>query len=156
MEVMNQAADGPSRLLVADDDPAFRRAVSFLLQGSGYDVTEAEDGRQAITALDHAWIEGRPFEILLLDIRMHGATGWEVLRHAREKVPGGCAIPRVLLVTGHIGESDFARARKEGASRLLLKPITAESLLKEIARLGRIPRDIPALHDSTGHLTTTG
>jgi CheY-like chemotaxis protein len=105
---------GRSRLLVADDDPAFRRAVSFLLQGSGYEVTEAADGREAIHALDAAWWEERPYEIALLDIRMHGATGWEILRHALDQAPPGGAIPRVVLVTGHIGESDFARARREG------------------------------------------
>jgi CheY-like chemotaxis protein len=147
---------GRSRLLVADDDPAFRRAVSFLLQGSGYEVTEAADGREAIHALDAAWWEERPYEIALLDIRMHGATGWEILRHALDQAPPGGAIPRVVLVTGHIGESDFARARREGASALLLKPISAERLLKEIARLARIPRDIPAFRDASHQLTTTG
>ena len=149
--------DAPkSRLLVADDDPAFRRAISFLLQGSGYEVTEAVDGASANTALDHAWLEGRPYEILLVDIRMQAVSGWDVLRHALREVPAGGVRPRVLLVTGFAGETDHARARREGASALLTKPISCEVLLREIRRVALIPRDIPAIHDASGHLTTTG
>lgn len=146
----------PPRLLVADDDSGFRRAVSFLLAGSGFKVTEARDGREAALALDASERDGLPFEILLLDLRMDGATGWEILRHSRESVAPGGAIPRVLLVTGFAAEADRARARREGASGLLIKPIPCEILLAEIERLGRIPRDIPAMRDLGAHLTTTG
>lgn len=140
------------RLLVADDDPAFRRAISFLLSGSGYEVTEAADGREALGALEASRREDAPFEMLLLDIRMAGATGWEILRRSRDLDPP----PRVLLVTGFAEEADTRRARREGASRLLVKPIPCEVLLAEISRLQRIPRDIPAIHDAGAHLTTTG
>jgi two-component system sensor histidine kinase/response regulator len=154
--VPTPVGDCRARLLVADDDPAFRRAISFLLNGSGYDVTEARDGREALRVLAASWREGAPFEILLLDIRMDGATGWQVLRQALDGTPPGEKTPRALLVTGFAEEMDFARARREGAARLLVKPISCEVLLAEIARLQRIPRDIPAIHDAGVHLTTTG
>ncbi len=144
------------RLLVADDDPGFRRAIAFLLAGSGFEVTEARDGREALRALEAARREGAPYEILLLDILMDGATGWQVLRHVRESDAPGEASPRVLLVTGRPGAGDRARARNEGAAGFLTKPIPAEDLLEAIARVQRIPRDIPAIRDAGVHLTTTG
>ena len=130
------------RLLVADGDPAFRRAVYYLLAGSGFEVTGVEDGRDAVLALDRSWREERPFEILLLELRIGEVSGWDVLRHARESVPGGRRIPRVLLVTGLVAAMDFGRARREGASGLLLKPVSCDALLAEVGRLERIPREV--------------
>ena|SRR5688572_5702778 len=149
-------AAAPPRLLVADDDPGFRRAVAFLLVGSGFRVTEARDGREALRALEAARRDGAPFEILLLDIFMDGASGWQVLRHALDDVAPGEAPPRVLLMTGSPRNGDRARARSEGASGFLSKPIPATDLLDAIARVQRIPRDIPAIRDAGVHLTTTG
>ena len=153
-----QEADAPSppRLLVADDDPGFRKAVAFLLVGSGFEVTEARDGLEALRALEAARREGAPFEILLLDIFMDGASGWQVLHQALEGAAPGEAPPRVLLMTGSPHNGDRARARSEGASGFLSKPIPATELLDAIARVQRIPRDIPAIHDAGVHLTTTG
>lgn len=151
-----ETGDTRPRLMVADDDPGFRRAISFLLVGSGYEVTEARDGREAIRALASSWRENSPFEILLLDIRMDGATGWEVLRQAIDGTPPGEKPPRAILVTGYATEEDHARAKREGAARLFVKPIACDVLLAEIQRLQRIPHDIPAIHDAGAHLSTTG
>jgi CheY-like chemotaxis protein len=148
--------DTRPRLMVADDDPGFRRAIAFLLVGSGYEVTEARDGREALRALASSWREGAPYEILVLDIRMDGADGWQVLRQAIDGTPPGEKPPRAILVTGFAAEEDYARARREGAARLFVKPIACDVLLQEIQRLQRIPRDIPATHDAGVHLSTTG
>ena len=68
------AASAVTRVLVVDDDAAVRRLVALVLVRDGFEVTAAEDGRDAI-----ALSRRRPFDVLLLDVQMPGMDGWEVL-----------------------------------------------------------------------------
>jgi CheY-like chemotaxis protein len=84
---------GKTSILVADDDGPFRSLAALVLRGAGYTVQEAKDGTEALAKCAES-----PFEMLLLDIRMPGASGWEVLREVVRRREGAGKGPRVLLI----------------------------------------------------------
>lgn len=125
----------PPRILVADDDRPFLHALSFILKSSGFEVTTVSSGDHAILAHEVSLVARKPFDLLVLDLRMPGASGWEVLRHVREHTPAGDGAPRVLLMTGFTVELDLDRVKSEGADGILCKPFVLTALVKEIRRV---------------------
>jgi CheY-like chemotaxis protein len=81
------------KVLVVEDDPFVRDMAVTELEDAGYEVMEAATGGQALRLL-HA---GAVIDVLLTDIRMPEADGWEVAEAYRERFPG---LP-VLYVTGY-------------------------------------------------------
>lgn len=122
-------------VLIADDDAPFRSLAAIVLRGAGYAVTEARDGNEAKEK-----IAAGSYELLLLDIRMPGASGWEILKW----LVGGCVPgrnpPRVLMMTGLTTEFDLDRLKREGAHGMLIKPFQNEDLLAEVRRILSLPR----------------
>ncbi|MCK6480385.1 MAG: response regulator [Planctomycetes bacterium] len=131
---------GP-RVLVAEDDPSWRAVCQLLLEQAGMRVTTARDGGEAISVIEAAAREGVHYDLLLLDIRMPVASGWDVLRRSREVTPPGAHPPRVLLMTGFSVDLDIDRVNREGASSVLIKPISNTVLLFEIGRTFSAPRE---------------
>jgi two-component system chemotaxis response regulator CheY len=125
-------------VLLADDDPGVLQSLAFALRGAGHRVTAAEDGEKALAAL-----EAGDFDVLVLDILMPGATGWEVLARAVERTPAGSPLPRAVLMTGFHQEYvvDMRVLRQEGVSAMLLKPFPPSEVLDEVRRaLFTVPR----------------
>ena len=129
---MPDSNSGPVRILFADDDRGFRTLGEMQLKGAGFDVTTAVDGVDAMEKL-----EGGTFDLLLLDILMPGATGWEVLSHAVDRTPVGEPLPHVLMVTGFQSEFvlDVDMLSREGAAGLLLKPFSGDVFISEVQRV---------------------
>lgn len=127
--------DAKPRILVADDDRPFLHALSFILKRSGFDVTTVSSGDHAILAHEVSLVARKPFDLLILDIRMPGASGWEVLRHVREHTPPDAAPPRVLLTTGFTVELDLDRVKEDDADGILLKPFVLTTLVNEVRRI---------------------
>ena len=116
------------RLLLVDDDEAIRANLSPYLERSGFEVTLAHDGRQALELLDAA-----PPDLVVLDIVMPHIDGREVLRRVRS---GGNWIPVVLLT--EVGESfERAAAIEEGADDYLNKPFDPQELVARIRAILR-------------------
>ena len=130
------AAPTDCTILLADDDAAVLQVLAFAFKKAGYHVTTAEDGTKALAAL-----EGKRYDLLLLDILMPGATGWEVLARAIETTPAGKPLPRAVLITGFNQEYvlDFQLLQEEGVSAMLLKPFTAAVILEEVERVLAMP-----------------
>lgn len=144
------------RILLADDDEPYLQATAMVLRCAGFDVTAVLEGNHAILALEVALLAKRPYDLLLLDLRMPGATGWEVLRYAREHTPPGVEPPRVLLATGFTIELDLNRVKSEGADGILLKPFMNSALVNEVRRVLSLhheaaPATPPAHHPALGH-----
>jgi len=137
------AAGWKPAVLLADDDVEYLHAASTVLRDADFDVTAVADGHHANLALEVAALTKHPFDLLVLDIRMPGATGWEVLRAARERVQPGVLPPRVLLMTGFTMELDLDRVRAERADGVLLKPFTNTALVAECRRVLAIHRPAP-------------
>jgi len=112
-------------ILVVDDDSAHRTMLRTLLSGWGYAVTEADDGATAIAA-----VEQRPFDLVLMDIRMVSISGIEALDGIKRRNP---AIP-VVMMTAYSSVDTAVDALKKGAYDYLTKPFDFEKLKVTLAR----------------------
>jgi two-component system, NtrC family, response regulator AtoC len=138
------------KILLADDDEPFQRAIAIVLRASGFNVTAVGDGNHAILAFEVAILGKEPFDLLLLDLRMPGATGWEVLRYVRTHNPPAFEPPRVLLTTGFTVELDLDRVKQDRADGILLKPFMMTALVNEVRRILSLHHAEPAEADSRG------
>lgn len=116
-------------ILVVDDDPDVRDAISNVLVDEGYQVTSAGNGREALERL-HQQI--RP-SLILLDMVMPDMDGWR-FRMELKKEPELAAIP-VVILSAHGNVRDAALAL--GAADYLRKPLRMESLLEIAERYCR-------------------
>ena len=110
------------RVLIVDDEPQIRRALSTALTGHGYVVEVAEDGEAALTAL-----ASRPPDAVVLDLVMPGVDGFEVLRQTR----GWSRVPIVVL-SARGQERDKVAALDLGADDYLTKPFGIAELLARL------------------------
>ena len=109
----------PSRILVVDDEEAFRYAAAKALQGAGFDVAVAEDYRDALVHLEGA----APVDLLLTDVSMpNRVNGFALARMARMRRLD----LKVLYVTG------YDVPTFEAIGKVLHKPITDEQLISEV------------------------
>jgi two-component system response regulator HydG len=132
---MNEA-----RILVVDDDRAFRVSTAELLRQDGYTVRAVADGQQAVDAL-----RSDRYDLMLLDLRMPGIDGTGLVTALRE---WGDGIP-VLMISG-FGTVDAAvRALHAGADDFLTKPVEPAVLSDRVARL--LERR-PAALDESEHM----
>jgi DNA-binding NtrC family response regulator len=109
----------PSKILVVDDEPDFCEAVRDLLKGNGFSVTEAYDGIQALAA----YRRERP-DVVLLDVRMPGQSGLEVLKEIGRQTHDAL----VIMTTAVDEVATAVEAMKLGAYDYLVKPISTEHL----------------------------
>jgi CheY-like chemotaxis protein len=112
-------------VLVVDDDPDTREAMTELLQIQGFAVLAAGNGREALELLK---VENP--SVVLLDLMMPVISGWEFLRY-RKAQPELAKIP-VIVTSAVIDRA--AGAHAEGADEILLKPVDIEKLLKLVKR----------------------
>lgn len=107
------------RLLVVDDDRAILTLVGTIALAEGFDVATTTEGADAMNQLRH-----RPADLVLVDLRMPGITGLEVLKAIREISPR-C---RVALMSGHATIDSAVEAVKLGAMDYLTKPFDLQRL----------------------------
>ena len=106
-------------ILVVDDDLAHRTMLKTLLSGWGYAVAEAEDGSAAI-----ARVHEKPFDLILMDVRMVKISGLEALAEIKKFNP---AIP-VMIMTAYASVETAVEALKKGAYDYLTKPLDFDEL----------------------------
>lgn len=114
------------RVLLADDDRALLELLTDYLELQGFDVTAVESGDAALRAL----VEEPPPDLVLLDIRMPGMPGDEVLRRMRAN-PDLARIPVAAITGMRPGEVELLANPDE----LLSKPFDIESLSATMRRL---------------------
>lgn len=119
------AAETPRRILVVDDDWMNREVMEARLANAGYDVLTANSGEEAL-----ALAANDPPDLILLDVRMQGASGYEVCRQLKSQ-PGTQSVP-VILVTALDNDEAQTRARSAGAEELIAKSCPAFTLLAHI------------------------
>lgn len=116
------------RVLVADDEPAVRKALQRALSGGGYEVELAADGDEAL-----AQVEAAEPDAVVLDVLMPGTDGLEVCRRLRAR---GSAVP-ILMLTARDAVSDRVAGLDVGADDYLVKPFALEELLARLRALLR-------------------
>jgi two-component system, OmpR family, response regulator MprA len=115
-------------VLVVDDDYAIREALDRALRANGYDVELANDGTEALRAIDDA-----PFDAVVLDVLMPGRSGIEVCRSLREV---GNKVP-ILILTARDAVPDRVAGLEAGADDYLVKPFALEELIARLRALLR-------------------
>jgi CheY-like chemotaxis protein len=118
-------------ILIVDDDPGIRRLIAATLEDvSGYRMTEAGDGVQAVERARDA----RP-GIVFLDIEMPRLNGIETCRRLRSEP--GTADATIVMLTGDSDDEAERDARAAGADLFLTKPFSPLHLLRLVDRLGQ-------------------
>ena len=107
------------RILIVDDEESVRYVFSSRLRRLGYDCTPVSSGREALEAL-----ENQDFDVVLLDVKMPGMSGLEVLRTLRPEHPLTCVVMLSALVDAEIASA----ALSMGADTYLTKPCSREYL----------------------------
>jgi CheY-like chemotaxis protein len=117
-----------------DDEVVFREILNRTLGKMGYEVSLAADGERALELYDQAQKEGRPFDIVLLDLTVRGGMGGaETIKRLRERN----ANVRAVLMTGYSNEPHFREFARHGFKAAMAKPFSANVLraaLDEVMR----------------------
>ena len=117
------ALTGNGRILVIDDESSVRTVVRMTLEKAGYDVLEAEDGEQAIEAINTG--ENRSVvDAVICDIRMPKINGIEAIDYFQREYPH---VPLVIL-TGYPETEMAVSFLRKGVADYLVKPVDAERL----------------------------
>ena len=108
-----------TKILVVDDEASHRQMLEAVLTTEGYEVYQADDGQEAITA-----VEERFYDLIVMDVRMSQVGGIEALRRIKELSPG---IP-VIIMTAYASVNTAVDALKSGAYDYLTKPLDIDEL----------------------------
>jgi DNA-binding NtrC family response regulator len=106
-------------LLVVDDDRAILTLIGSIAQAEGFNVSTTVDGHEAM-----AQLRQRPADLVLLDLRMPGVNGLDILRHIRAISPSS----KVVLMSGYATIDSAVKAVKLGATDFLTKPFDLQRL----------------------------
>ncbi len=116
------------KVLIAEDDPAVRKAVQRVLELENYEVTAVNDGQAALEAITKS-----RFDLAVLDVMMPFADGLTVCREARHR---GVVTP-ILLLTARVEVGDRVAGLDAGADDYLVKPFVIDELLARCRALLR-------------------
>jgi two-component system response regulator RegX3 len=128
-----------NRVLVVDDEPAIRDAVSYALRSEGFDVETVGDGESALEAAAHA-----DPDVIILDLMLPGMSGTEVCRRVRAE-----SVVPIIMLTARGAELDRVLGLEVGADDYVTKPFSMAELIgrirailrrRELDRSGRAER----------------
>lgn len=108
------------KILLVDDEQDFIKTLAERLEMRDLDSDLAFDGEQALEVVQ----DGVP-DVMVLDLKMPGIDGMEVLRRVKKNYPK----VQVIILTGHGSEKDEVQAKKLGAFDYLKKPVDLEELI---------------------------
>ena len=137
-----------AHILIVDDENTLRYFLKRTLEDEGYQVSEAADGQ---TALD--LLERQTFDLALVDLRMAGVDGLEVMRQFRQRSPE----TQIIIVTAYASVPSAVEALRHGAHDYLTKPVNTEELLASVADgLALVSAQVPSLSRPTRTKMTYG
>jgi CheY-like chemotaxis protein len=116
-----------TRILIVEDHPTMREAMRLVLEGEGFSIDEAADGRSALDG-----VRRDPPDLMFLDLNIPGTSGADVL--AALKADPTTADVRVIVVTA-TGEEGRAQAIRLGADAYFTKPFSPTALLRTVERV---------------------
>ncbi|MFH2010523.1 MAG: response regulator transcription factor [bacterium] len=122
------ATPPPGDILIVEDDENLRLALQDNLEAEGYRTTAAATGEEALAAVD-----GRRFELLILDIMLPGIDGYSLC----EKLRAAGVDAAILMLTARTLEDDLVRGFEAGADDYLPKPYRLRELLARVRALLR-------------------
>ena len=111
------------RVLIIDDSPTIRRIVQVAFERKGFDVSFASEGSEGV----HMALMNPP-NVIILDIVMEGLHGFEVCKMLRAN--SSMRRTAIIVISGKSYKPDIDRAIELGADSYIVKPFTAEEILK--------------------------
>jgi len=125
MSTIHRTSDDEPSLLLVDDDPSLCAVLSRALARRGFAVSVAHDATQA-----GAMAKASPPEYAVVDLKMPGASGLNVVKLLRDLDPG----TRILVLTGYASVATAVEAIKLGAVHYLAKPTDADEIVRALGR----------------------
>lgn len=116
------------RILLVEDDKVTATLVHHRLVRDGHEVVDFLDGTEA-----HAWASENDFDLAVLDVKVPGMDGFELLAKLRA-IPRHADVP-IIMLTGMGSEADVIRGLELGADDYMLKPFSPSELLARVRRL---------------------
>ena len=113
-------AHSEPKILVVDGTRAMRMTLSVIIEDQGYDVTQVEDGYQAIDAAGET-----SFDLIFIGIKMPGLNGVHTFREIKKISPASA----VVMMTGFAAEELLKEALDEGAFAIIYKPFQIERII---------------------------
>jgi DNA-binding response OmpR family regulator len=115
-----------ARIMVVDDEATLRISLAETLRLEGYEVATAASGEEALSVLS----KSRPFDLMVLDLKMPGIDGLEVTETVQEQYPGTV----IILLTAFGTLETAIQAIRRGAHDYLLKPSTIPEILESVRK----------------------
>ncbi|HJT31847.1 MAG TPA: PAS domain-containing protein [Pirellulales bacterium] len=123
-------AEGPLRVLVAEDNVVNQKLVVHLLEKRGHQVTVASNGREAVEL-----VASRPLDLVLMDVQMPEMGGFEATAEIRRREQASGRHLPIIAMTAHAMKGDRERCLQAGMDAYVGKPIQARSLWEVIHHL---------------------
>lgn len=116
------------KVMTVDDSRTMRDMVSFTLRGAGYEVVEAADGQQAMSAIATTKVD-----LVITDLNMPVMDGLTLIRRLRA-IPAHRTLP-ILMLTTEADESKKAEGRAAGATGWIVKPFNPDKLVSVVQKV---------------------
>jgi DNA-binding NtrC family response regulator len=123
---LNQSALNKLRVLFVDDEAPIRDVMRIELPRMGHEAVICEDGKAAIAA-----VEKNTFDAAIVDLRMPGISGWDVVVHLRTASPE----TEIIISTGHGNMEDAIQALRRGVYDFLTKPTKLAAIASVLQRV---------------------
>lgn len=115
--------DDSLRVLLVDDEESYLQTTAKVFRRKGFDVETCTAGRDVVDLL-----LSRGYQVVVLDLKMPGMSGQEVLRSIKGRLPE----VQVIILTGHASSEDAAACLTSGAFDFLIKPVEIDHLLGRV------------------------
>jgi len=141
-------AEDSLSILLAEDHPVNRKLAARLLEKRGHEVSVAQTGQEAVTA-----VKAQSFDLILMDIQMPVMDGMAATKAIREMEADTDSRTPIVAMTAHAMKGDRERCLQAGMDGYVAKPLNREDLFGEIARVtsGALEADSP---EATGAAAT--
>jgi two-component system chemotaxis response regulator CheY len=115
-------------ILIVDDSPSLRQVVAMTLQGAGFDVIEAGDGKIALSKLD-----GRKIHLVISDVNMPNMDGITFVTEMKKLA--AYKFTPVIMLTTESQEAKKLQGQAAGAKAWVVKPFQPAQMLNAVAKL---------------------
>jgi CheY-like chemotaxis protein/HPt (histidine-containing phosphotransfer) domain-containing protein len=124
------------RILLVEDNAVNQRVAVGLLTKRGHHVTVANNGREALTALD----QSDPFDLVLMDIQMPDMDGLEATTRIRQREQQTGEHLRIIAMTAHAMKGDRERFLASGMDAYLAKPVDPQAIFEMVESASHVPQ----------------
>jgi DNA-binding NtrC family response regulator len=131
------------RILVVDDDRQMVRTLCDIVRLQGWTPDGAHSGEEAVEA-----VKAHAYQVVLMDVRMAGINGVDAFKAMKAVRPG----IRVILMTAYTAADIIAEAEREGALKVLSKPVVLSGLLEMLEQTREPQKPVLVIANDTGFL----